>query len=166
MIELLVVLFVVGLLLALLMPAVMSARSASRRAVCLSNLRQIGFGVQTYVDFQGVNGVFPWASIVPSVTPDQPSIVDVLDQYMEHSREVYRCPSDITYFERERTSYEYPATRLAGRRRVDLLVSRRTGRQRASQDVWLLYDFEPFHGRENQPRSRNVVYLDGHADAF
>jgi prepilin-type processing-associated H-X9-DG protein len=47
-IELLVVIFVIGLLTALLLPAVMSAREAARRSSCTNNLRQLTFGVESF----------------------------------------------------------------------------------------------------------------------
>src|SRR5262245_40995475 len=50
LIELLVVIAVVALLIAFLSPALASAREAGRRAVCLSNLRQIGIGTQGYLN--------------------------------------------------------------------------------------------------------------------
>lgn len=59
LIELLAVIFVLGLLIALLIPAVQSARAASRRAQCLSNLHQIGLGVHNYLS---ACGVFPSAN--------------------------------------------------------------------------------------------------------
>jgi prepilin-type processing-associated H-X9-DG protein len=49
-IEALVSLTIVGLLLALLVPAVLRAREAARLAACRSNLRQIGIGTHAYLD--------------------------------------------------------------------------------------------------------------------
>jgi type II secretory pathway pseudopilin PulG len=50
LIEVLIVIGIIGLLVSLLTPAVQSAREASRRTQCVSNLRQIGTGLQVYHD--------------------------------------------------------------------------------------------------------------------
>ncbi len=48
LVELLIVLAIMGLLLALLLPAIQSARESARCTQCLSNLRQIGIALQSY----------------------------------------------------------------------------------------------------------------------
>jgi prepilin-type N-terminal cleavage/methylation domain-containing protein/prepilin-type processing-associated H-X9-DG protein len=53
LIELLVVIALIGILSAMLLPALGRAKSAAQRADCVSNLRQLGLGTQMYADENG-----------------------------------------------------------------------------------------------------------------
>jgi prepilin-type N-terminal cleavage/methylation domain-containing protein/prepilin-type processing-associated H-X9-DG protein len=59
LVELLVVIAIIGVLVALLLPAVQSARESARRTQCNNNLKEIGLSI---MNFEGVYGTFPPAT--------------------------------------------------------------------------------------------------------
>ncbi len=71
LVELLVVIAIIGILVALLLPAIQSAREAARRTECKNKLRQIGLGILNHVDSLRV---FPTGGAGPS-----PQIEDYVD---------------------------------------------------------------------------------------
>ncbi|MBI2823654.1 MAG: DUF1559 domain-containing protein [Planctomycetia bacterium] len=89
LVELLVVIAIIGVLIALLLPAVQAARSAARRTACKNNLKQIGLALSTYAD---VHGTFPagWIGFDPVARLPHPegatgwSWNALLLPYMEH----------------------------------------------------------------------------------
>lgn len=113
-VELLVSIAIVGLLIALLLPAVQRSREAARTTMCRSHLRQIGIASHQYLD---VHRRFPWResggwlySLLPYV--EQASVYNTLQETPRAERSqvipripVYLCPSDPTLRTYDVSSY-------------------------------------------------------------
>ncbi len=89
LIELLVALFIIGLLISLLFPAIQFAREASRRMQCASHMRQIGIATANY---ENTCGYFPGSKLSD---PFYTQLKDFLEVPAEAEyAAVFACPSD------------------------------------------------------------------------
>src|SRR5579864_279919 len=77
LIELLVVIAIIGLLIALLLPAVQKVREAANRTKCMNNMKQLGLAFHNYVDTQGAfpvegttQGISIYTRLLPYVEQD------------------------------------------------------------------------------------------------
>lgn len=105
LIELLVVIAIIGILASMLMPAFSRAKRSAQSVACVSNLHQLGFALNCYVQDNG--NFLPACALLPSVNTNLPSITVPLLPYLGKNQNVFRCPADQTLFQSEGTSYEW-----------------------------------------------------------
>jgi len=91
LVELLVVIAIIGILVALLLPAVQAARESARRLHCTNNLRQFGIALQNYHD---VNERFPPGSV--GINPETLTFTPAYSQ--DHKRTPF-CVYVLPYLE-------------------------------------------------------------------
>jgi prepilin-type N-terminal cleavage/methylation domain-containing protein len=111
LVELLVTLAIIGILAALLLPALNSSRRRAQQIACVGNLKQIGLALNMYLSDNRF--IMPCCTMKPSDPPSGeeglPCIVDVLLTYTNKNREIFCCPADPNqeFFKKEGTSYEW-----------------------------------------------------------
>ena len=103
LIELLVVIAIVGILIALLLPAISSARESSRIAACGNNLSQIGRGIVMYAEEN--------KDYLPSVYSTAGTSWDkAVLPYLNGDDQVFHCTSDADY---DSSNPDHPRTYAA-----------------------------------------------------
>jgi prepilin-type N-terminal cleavage/methylation domain-containing protein/prepilin-type processing-associated H-X9-DG protein len=158
-IELLIVISIMGLLIALLLPAIQGAREAARCTQCRSNLHQIGLAVQSYYEVN--HGRFflhhPFDADVASQFSEADSFAEIYweDKLMPfigsvaesqdsvaqkgivvNSASIYRCPDDTSY----PTPYINPSTGLVDgiAQRTSYLMNSQLSHKTRRYGLWSL----------------------------
>lgn len=117
LVELLVVIAIIGILVALLLPAIQSAREAARRSQCQNNMRQLGIAILNY---ESANKVFPPGNLGhrkvgditeppdtddPNNPPFTPNLIFLLP-YLEESARFNLYDRDVDWNQQELTVLE------------------------------------------------------------
>lgn len=113
LIEMMVVLAIVGIVTALLLPALARARESARRTVCLSQLRQAGVALHSYMDVRS-RGVLPITGDTPvGFDDDVWFFATVLHDQVPSEQLQFdsaKCPSDRRINPHPILSYSYNPT--------------------------------------------------------
>lgn len=161
LLELLVVMGVLALLFGLSFSAYQRVTERARAAGCVSNLRQIGAGLNLYLGEHDM--VMPTlVSARASLAEEVPVIDNTLDHYLP-AKAVFGCPADDVWFELTGTSFHWNSA-LNGQSAASLNflgVVVESGHIPVLADKGQRRDGSPVHPYlENKI---NILYADGHA---
>ncbi|MDY0169636.1 MAG: DUF1559 domain-containing protein [Thermoguttaceae bacterium] len=99
LVELLVVITIIGMLIALLLPAVQAAREAARRLQCANNFKQVGLAMHNY---HAAHKTFPPGIITANWFSWSSHILPYLEQSAVHDKLTFRAASSY-YFHNDGT---------------------------------------------------------------
>lgn len=161
LVELLVVISIIGILASLLLPVIAKGKAGAQATQCLGNLKQLGVGLQLFVDQnnQRMPTMYdrpvtsnPFMTNFPS-SPDR-----VLSNYVG-SPMVWRCPSDDKQlFQQTKSSYSWNV--LVNGQPEDRF--RILSLNFKSFQVPLFFDKESFHRARGEDKAVNYLFADGH----
>jgi prepilin-type N-terminal cleavage/methylation domain-containing protein len=190
LIELLVTLAIITLLAGLLLPALAPAKEKARAARCLSNEKQISYGLKLFAEDNGGLGPLSGGEISWDLIDNdthRPSWLRQIDPYVKNTN-AYRCPADRlsgwSYFNSARAAYlaatnhyaavdvkqiKYPSAFVAS---GDTLWFDASSKADADKDDYSQNciggptNGTPFKEWRIHNRGQNVLFEDGHAQLY
>ncbi|MFZ2655764.1 MAG: type II secretion system protein [Victivallales bacterium] len=166
LVELLVVTAILGILMALVLPALTRAKKSGKRINCVSNLKQIGLAIQVYE--QGSNGFYPFNCTSQKLAnPTRILLSTALN--MENHTQIFQCPDeDEGLYAAEGSSYvwnwtqiELPGNERAGSKQYDTTPY---GGMVPPENFAIMIDAGPYHGKAGKQSAFNALYADGSVD--
>jgi prepilin-type N-terminal cleavage/methylation domain-containing protein/prepilin-type processing-associated H-X9-DG protein len=173
LVESLVVIAIIGMMVAILLPAVQAAREAARRAECQNNLRQIGIALHLFHDAHGRLPVGCTDKRVPHTNPNGRQFAwsaDILP-HLEETALWKRIDYTVPYDSAENATaaatvlkvYLCPSTTRLAVGRAGALVNDSTG---AATYVAAAIDYGGIYGAAQVAPAANGVFLYDHAVKF
>jgi len=160
LLELLVVMAIIGVLASLLLPALSRSKESARAVACMSNLRQIGVGLQLYIQ-ENNNHLPVMRDVSTSTNPPTPLLPGpntVLAAQLGNVA-VLDCPSDNQgLYQQTGSSYSWNSL-LNGQNADHLQV---LGLNFKPDAIPLMYDKASFHLARGPAKGVNYLYGDSH----
>jgi prepilin-type N-terminal cleavage/methylation domain-containing protein/prepilin-type processing-associated H-X9-DG protein len=174
--ELLVVIAIIGLLAAMLLPALSRARENGRRTVCTNNLKQIGFALSLYAEDKKLypSTVAPneyATNMIRSTTQSEIGLGSLMEKYLNNEFKLFVCPSsnwlrdasiiETNWGNNANTETDYIYRGLSG----GLTSYFRYSKEREEKSVLAMdYNVESDNKYNHEKKYVNIVFVDGHVE--